>query len=178
MCVETKVGPGEVRGTADLQRDCPAVLHVKGDRRANRSLNGSSCGVDRAETEVEVVLTTRRTAGVVDQNSAVYHDAADTHPQTDVFVLWTTADEVLKLQREARNHEPVARFHSWRTELINARAQALVTPSTAHILRLHHDRLILRRNERKTGGSGGALAITICDAVENGEKLSAVRAAH
>ena len=52
---------------------------------------------------------------VVDQNSAVYHDADDTNPQTDVSVLWTTADEVLKLHREVRNNEPVARFHSWKT---------------------------------------------------------------
>ena len=59
-------------------------LHVKGDRRANRSFNGMSCGVERAETEVEVVSTTHRTTGVVDQNSAVYHDAADTNPQIDV----------------------------------------------------------------------------------------------
>ena len=63
-------------------------------------------------------------AGVVNQNSAVYHDAADTGPQTDVSVLWTIADEVLKLQREARNYEPVARF------------QALTTSSLAHILHL------------------------------------------
>ena len=30
--------------------------------------------------------------------------------------------------------------------------------------------------QRKTGGSGGALAVTICDAVENGAKPAAVRA--
>ena len=71
-----------------------------------------SCGVERAETEVEVVPTIRRTAGVVDQNSAVYHDAADTDPQIDVSVLWTTA------------------VHSWRTELINSNAKAFVTPIT------------------------------------------------
>ena len=163
---------------------------------------------------------TRRAAGVVDQNSAVYHDAADTNPQTDVSILWTTADEVLKLQREARNHEPVARFHSWRTELINSRGQALVKPSTARVLRLlkpfhkrprhkllntcrllnrgathtrscgregsvgrncrhfHLDHLILGEMQRKTGGSGGDLVVTICDAVENGERPAAVRAAH
>ena len=111
---------------------------MKGDRRAEPigAFNGKSCGVERADTEVEVVLTTRKTAGVVDQNSAVYHDAADTNPQSDVPVLWTTAVEALKLQREARNRVPLARFHSWRTELINARAQALVTPSTARVLRL------------------------------------------
>ena len=32
--------------------------------------------------------------------------------------------------------------------------------------------------QRKTGGSGGALAVTICDVVENGEKFAEVRAAH
>ena len=57
------------------------------------------------------------------------------HPQTDVSVLWTIADEVHKLQREARHQKPVVRFHSWRIELINARVQALVTPSTARVLR-------------------------------------------
>ena len=70
-------------------------------------------------------------AGVVDQNSAVYHDTADTNPQTDVSVLWTIADEALKLQREARNYEPMARF-----QIRNARAQALATSSPAHILHL------------------------------------------
>ena len=78
---------------------------MKGNRRANRSLNGKSCTVERADTEVEVVPTTRRIAGVVDQNSAVYHDAADTNPHIDVFVLWTTVDKVLKLQRDARSLE-------------------------------------------------------------------------
>ena len=73
---------------------------MKVDRRANQCLNSKSCGVERAETEVEVVPTTRRIAGVFDQNSAVYHDAADTNSETDVSVLWITAD----------------RFHSWRTE--------------------------------------------------------------
>ena len=58
---------------------------MKVDRRDNRYLNCKSCGAGRAETEIEVVPTTRRTAGVFDQNSAVYHDAADTNPQTDVF---------------------------------------------------------------------------------------------
>ena len=57
--METKVGPDNCR--------------------ANRSLNGKSCSVERAETEVEVVPTTRRTTGVFDQNLAVYHDAADTN---------------------------------------------------------------------------------------------------
>ena len=42
----------------------------------------------------------------------------------------------------------------------------------------HHDCLILRRVERKSGGSGGALAVTICDTVENGERPAIVRAAH
>ena len=50
---------------------------VEGDAR----LRSKSCGVERVETEVEVVPTTRRTAGVFNQNSAVYHDA-DTNPQT------------------------------------------------------------------------------------------------
>ena len=31
-------------------------------------------------------------------------------------------------------------FTSWRTEFINSRAQALVTQSSARVLRLHHDR--------------------------------------
>ena len=59
---------------------------MKVDRGANRSPNGKSCGVERAETEVEVVPTTRRTAEVFDQNSAVYHDVVDINPQTDVSV--------------------------------------------------------------------------------------------
>ena len=70
-----------------------------------------------------------------DQNSAVDSDAIGFNPQTDVSVLWTTVDNVHKLQHEARNHV-LARFHSWRTELTNACAQALVTPSTARVLRL------------------------------------------
>ena len=70
------------------------------------------------------------------RNLVVYHDAADTNPQIDVSVLWTTVDKVLKLQRQVLNHELVARFHSWRTKLINACAQAFVTPSTACVFRL------------------------------------------
>ena len=90
---------------------------MKVDRRANRYLNSKSCGIERAETEVEVLPITQRTVEVFDWNSVVYHDAVDTNPQIDVSVLWTTADKVLKLQRKVQNHEPVARFHSWRTEL-------------------------------------------------------------
>ena len=96
---------------------------MNGDRRANRTLNGKSCGVERAETEVEVVPTTRRTAGVFDQNPGVYHDAADTNPQTDVSVLWTTADEVLKFQRGQVSQQE--------TELIDARAQVRHTEHCA-----------------------------------------------
>ena len=106
---------------------------MKVDRRANRYFNSKSCGIERAETEVEVMPIIQRTVEVFDQNSAVYHDAAETNPQIDVSVLWTTADKVLKLQRKVQNYEPVARFHNWRTELINACAQAFVTPSTAHV---------------------------------------------
>ena len=84
----------EVEGPSARLTCC---LHVKGDRRVNRSQNGTSCGVERAETEVEVVPTTHRTTGVVDQNSAVYHDAADTNPQIDVSVMWTTSDKALEL---------------------------------------------------------------------------------
>ena len=58
------------------------------------------------------VPTTRTTAGVVDQNSAVYYDAVGANLQTDVSILWRTADKVLKHQRKVQNHEPVARFHS------------------------------------------------------------------
>ena len=54
--------------------------------------------------------TTLITAGVVDQNSAVYHDAADATPQTDVS--GTTADEVPKLQRKARNHGQVSQLEN------------------------------------------------------------------
>ena len=49
--------------------------------------HGKSCGVERVETEVEVMPITRRTVGVFDWNSAVYHDAANTNPQTDVSIL-------------------------------------------------------------------------------------------
>ena len=68
----------EVEGPSARLTCC---LHAKGDRRANRSFNGMSCGAECAETEVEVVSTTHRTTGVVDQKSAVYRDAADTNPQ-------------------------------------------------------------------------------------------------
>ena len=71
---------------------------MKVDRRANRYLNSKSCGIERAETEVEVMPITQRTVEVFDQNSAVYHDAADTNLQIDVSVMWTTANKVLKTQ--------------------------------------------------------------------------------
>ena len=109
--------------------------HVKDGRRVNRSLNGTSCGVEHADTEVKVVFRTHKTIGVVDQNSVVYHDAADTNPQIDVSVPWTTANKVLKLQRKVQNYEPVAKFYSWRTELKKRlRSGIRVTEHCAHFV--------------------------------------------
>ena len=90
--------------------------------KCQRPLTEFSMHPQRKNSGKQNFYNETRTAGVVDQNSAVYHNAADTNPQTDVSVRWTTADEVLKLQDEARNYEPVARFHSWRTEFMNSRA--------------------------------------------------------
>ena len=100
--------------------------------------------------EVDILEALILTTGFLDQNSAVYHDAADTNLQIDVSVLWTIVDKVLKLQRKVQNLKPVARFHSWRTELINACAQAFVTPSTNQTL-LQHRRRHTQQCESQTG---------------------------
>ena len=55
------------------------------------------CGVERDETEVEVVPTIRRTVGVADEKSAVYHDAADINPYCSQ-PLTTYSNSIVRLE--------------------------------------------------------------------------------